>query len=63
LEGAPAHLDPRGLLMCEIGENRKALERAYPEVAFEWPQDEVFKLGRARMPAGARARATRARAA
>jgi ribosomal protein L3 glutamine methyltransferase len=63
LDGAPAQLEPRGLLVCEIGDNRKALERAYPEVAFEWPQDEVFKLARARMPAGARARATRARAA
>jgi ribosomal protein L3 glutamine methyltransferase len=63
LEGAPAHLEPRGLLVCEIGENRKALERAYPDVAFEWLQDEVFKLTRARIPAGARARARRARAA
>jgi ribosomal protein L3 glutamine methyltransferase len=63
LEGAPAHLEPRGLLVCEIGDNRKALERAYPETAFEWPQDEVFKLARARIPAGAPARATPARAA
>jgi ribosomal protein L3 glutamine methyltransferase len=63
LEGAPAHLEPRGLLVCEIGENRKALERAYPDAAFEWLQDEVFKLTRARIPAGARARATRGRAA
>jgi ribosomal protein L3 glutamine methyltransferase len=63
LEGAPAHLEPRGLLVCEIGENRKALERAYPGTAFEWPQDEVFKLARARIPAGAPARATPARAA
>lgn len=63
LEGAPAHLAPRGLLLCELGENRKALERAYPAVAFEWPQDEVFELTRARIPAGARARATPARAA
>jgi ribosomal protein L3 glutamine methyltransferase len=63
LERAPAHLAPRGLLLCELGENRKALERAYPAVAFEWPRDEVFKLTRARIPAGARARATPARAA
>jgi ribosomal protein L3 glutamine methyltransferase len=63
LEGAPAHLEPRGLLVCEIGENRRALERAYPEVAFDWPQDEVFKITRARIPAGAQARARPARAA
>jgi ribosomal protein L3 glutamine methyltransferase len=63
LQDAAAHLEPRGLLVCEIGENRRALERAYPEVAFEWPQDEVFKLTRARIPAGAPARATREQAA
>jgi ribosomal protein L3 glutamine methyltransferase len=63
LQDAAAHLEPRGLLVCEIGENRRALERAYPEVAFEWPQDEVFKLARARIPAGAPARATREQAA
>ena len=63
LQDAAAHLEPRGLLVCEIGENRRALERAYPSVAFEWPQDEVFKLARARIPAGAPARATRERAA
>jgi ribosomal protein L3 glutamine methyltransferase len=35
---APAHLAPRGLLVCEIGANRRALERAFPRVAFAWPQ-------------------------
>ncbi|HJT60176.1 MAG TPA: 50S ribosomal protein L3 N(5)-glutamine methyltransferase [Burkholderiales bacterium] len=63
LEGAPAHLEPRGLLVCEIGENRKALERAYPEIAFHWPQDEVFKLTRARIPSASRAAARPRRAA
>lgn len=63
LEGAPAHLEPRGLLVCEIGENRKALERAYPRTAFEWPQPEVFKLARARIPGAARAASTPRRAA
>jgi ribosomal protein L3 glutamine methyltransferase len=63
LAGAAEHLTARGLLVCEIGENRKALERAYPATPFEWPQAEVFKLARARIPADARARATRARAA
>lgn len=55
LEGAAAHLEPRGLLVCEIGENRKALERAYARTAFEWPQPEVFKLARARIPGASRA--------
>ena len=61
LDGAPGHLEPRGLLVCEIGENRKALQRACPSVKFDWPQDEVFTLPRARMAGGARKRATRAR--
>jgi ribosomal protein L3 glutamine methyltransferase len=58
LHDAAAHLEPRGLLVCEIGENRRALERAYPEVAFDWLQHEVFKLTRARIPTGAPAPAT-----
>ena len=51
LAAAPYRLNARGLLVCEVGENRKALERAYPDAAFRWPQDEVFILERARMPA------------
>jgi ribosomal protein L3 glutamine methyltransferase len=60
---AAEHLSPRGLLVCEIGENRKALERAYPATAFEWPQAEVFRLARARIPGASRAAATPRRAA
>jgi ribosomal protein L3 glutamine methyltransferase len=35
---AAAHLKPRGLLACEIGDGRAALERALPHVPFAWPQ-------------------------
>lgn len=35
---AAAHLEPRGLLVCEIGDGRAALERALPRVPFAWPQ-------------------------
>jgi ribosomal protein L3 glutamine methyltransferase len=59
IDGAARHLEPRGLLVCEIGENRKALERARPATAFGWPQDEVFTLPRARMAGGAGKRARR----
>ncbi len=31
-------LTPGGLLVCEIGGNRKALERAYPTLEFVWPE-------------------------
>lgn len=55
LAEARAHLAPRGLLMVEIGHNRKALERSYPGVPFEWPRASagagyVFALKRERLP-------------
>ncbi|MBX3715280.1 MAG: 50S ribosomal protein L3 N(5)-glutamine methyltransferase [Burkholderiales bacterium] len=37
LAQARAHLNPGGLLVVEIGHNRKALERAFPKLAFRWP--------------------------
>jgi ribosomal protein L3 glutamine methyltransferase len=52
LDAVPRHLRPRGMLVCEVGENRKALERAYPKLRLRWPRDEVFILEHARMAAG-----------
>ncbi|MEO8144257.1 MAG: 50S ribosomal protein L3 N(5)-glutamine methyltransferase [Betaproteobacteria bacterium] len=51
LSAAKQHLAPGGLLVCEIGGNRKALERAYPKMPFIWPEtsegpDCVFMLDR-----------------
>jgi ribosomal protein L3 glutamine methyltransferase len=50
LAHARSHLNPRGLLVCEIGGNRRALERAYPELEFAWPEvsdpGTVFMLTR-----------------
>jgi ribosomal protein L3 glutamine methyltransferase len=48
---AAAHLQAHGLLVCEIGDNRRALERAFPRMPFAWPQTaagtgEVFVLAR-----------------
>ncbi len=37
LAEARRHLNPGGLLVVEIGHNRKALERAFPKLAFQWP--------------------------
>jgi ribosomal protein L3 glutamine methyltransferase len=34
------HLNPGGLLAVEIGHNRPALEAAFPELAFTWPEIE-----------------------
>ncbi len=38
IAGAKAYLNPGGVLICEIGGNRKALERAYPKLDFAWPE-------------------------
>ena len=36
LAGASAHLRPSGVLVCEVGASRGALEHAFPTVAFTW---------------------------
>jgi ribosomal protein L3 glutamine methyltransferase len=36
LAAAPAHLNPGGVLVVEIGHNRDALEAAYPTLPFTW---------------------------
>jgi len=51
LDEAARHLEPGGTLVVEIGHNRKALERAYPRLPFEWPATSsgrgfVFVLSR-----------------
>lgn len=51
LAGAARHLNPGGLLAVEIGHNRAALEAAFPDLPFFWPeleggQDTVFLLTR-----------------
>jgi ribosomal protein L3 glutamine methyltransferase len=48
---AAQHLNPNGLLVVEVGHNRKAVEKAFPAVAFTWPEtsggdDCVFLLAR-----------------
>ena len=57
LAQAREHLNAGGLLVCEIGGNRKALERAYPRLEFVWPETSepgtVFILRREQLPARA----------
>jgi ribosomal protein L3 glutamine methyltransferase len=55
LAAARGHLNPGGTLLVEIGRNRKALEKAYPKLAFEWPKTRggkglVFALKRESLP-------------
>jgi len=61
LAAAPAHLSECGLLACEVGSGRHALERAYPRLPLVWPRDEVFIYEPARTPAAAGKSATRSR--
>ena len=55
LEEACEHLCAKGRLVVEIGHNRKALEKAYPKLRFEWPKTSggkgyVFALKREELP-------------
>ncbi|WP_319238054.1 50S ribosomal protein L3 N(5)-glutamine methyltransferase [uncultured Propionivibrio sp.] len=58
LREAARHLTPNGVLVVEIGNNRDALEQAFPDTAFTWldtaaGDDFVFLLRREDLPAGA----------
>jgi ribosomal protein L3 glutamine methyltransferase len=51
LAAAPAHLTPRGGILCEFGFGRAILEREYAHLPFLWPytaesEGEVFWLAR-----------------
>ena len=43
LRQAKRHLNAGGQLMVEIGRNRKALEKAFPELPFGWPKTSAGK--------------------
>ncbi len=51
LAQAHAHLNEGGALLCEVGEARRALEKAYPRLPFRWPLESVFQIERSRLPA------------
>jgi ribosomal protein L3 glutamine methyltransferase len=56
LAEARNHLEAKGLLVCEVGDSRRALERAFPLLPFTWPKTSepdtcVFLLEREQLPA------------
>jgi ribosomal protein L3 glutamine methyltransferase len=62
--GAPAHLNPGGLLVVEVGHNRAQVERAFPKLPLVWPEtsggsDCVFAITREALPESRPAREPR----
>jgi ribosomal protein L3 glutamine methyltransferase len=49
LAQARPHLSLDGSLVCEVGEARGALEKAFPRLAFSWLGDSVFQLERSQL--------------
>jgi ribosomal protein L3 glutamine methyltransferase len=49
LAEAPAHLAPGGVLVCEVGDGRKAVERRFAAAPLIWPRDEVFVVQASKM--------------
>lgn len=62
IDESPRFLKPGGLLVCEVGDNQAALERAYPRTSFVWPLPQVFMLAPARTAGAFRRRPRRPRA-
>jgi ribosomal protein L3 glutamine methyltransferase len=65
---APLHLRAGGLLVVEVGYNRKRVERAFPKLPLVWPETSgsggcVFLITREALPGDARAAPRRARKA
>jgi ribosomal protein L3 glutamine methyltransferase len=48
LAGATDHLTRNGLLVCEMGAERRTVQRAFPALELSWPVDQVFLLERAK---------------
>jgi ribosomal protein L3 glutamine methyltransferase len=47
LAQAKHHLAPRGILLCEVGDSRRALERRHP--GLRWPHPAVFMVRREKL--------------
>jgi ribosomal protein L3 glutamine methyltransferase len=65
---APAHLEPQGMVVCEVGDGKAAVQRRFRALKLDWPKPAVFAVGRealaaaASTGAAARARPTPSRA-
>jgi len=50
LHGAAQHLQPEGLLVCEIGDGKASVERRFRGLNLDWLKDEVFAVRRQALP-------------
>jgi ribosomal protein L3 glutamine methyltransferase len=62
IDESPRFLKPGGLLVCEVGDNKPALERAYPRTPFVWRRPRVFMLAPSRTADASRRPPRRVRA-
>lgn len=60
LAQAPDHLQPDGLLVCEVGDGQAAVRRRFPRLPLDWPKPEVFTYRPAKTARAARATPSRA---
>ena len=65
LNEARGHLEPEGVLICEVGQGRSRLEEEFPDLSLLWldtreSESEVFMVGADELPAPAPKRKARA---
>jgi len=63
LAAAPAHLTPDGVLLCEVGDAKAAVQRRFARLQLGWPKPEVFSFENARTAGARRTRPSRAKGA
>jgi ribosomal protein L3 glutamine methyltransferase len=61
LAAAPAHLGPEGVLICEVGDAKAAVQRRFGRLQLGWPKPEVFSFQNARTASARRTPPSRAK--
>ena len=58
---APDHLEPGGVLVCEVGDGKAAVQRRFRRLKLDWLKPEVFAAGREALVAASTAAGARTR--
>jgi ribosomal protein L3 glutamine methyltransferase len=61
LAAAPAHLAPGGVLICEVGDAKAAVQHRFARLRLGWPKPEVFSFESARTASARRMPPSRAK--